>query len=114
MATRTRRVGSKLAVTRYVVRCVRHEEPPRISEFAQQLELSPAHLSRTFRSEYGITLSEFMKSQQIRCAARLLRETDLSATRIAYICGFGTRRTLFRAFRQRTGLSPDQYRRLLT
>jgi AraC-like DNA-binding protein len=112
MATRTRRTGSKLAVVKYVVRCVRREEPPRISEFAQQLELSPAHLSRAFRSEYGITLSDYMKAQQVRCAARLLRETDLSATRIAYTCGFGTRRTLFRAFRQRMGLSPDEYRRL--
>lgn len=107
------RAGSKLAVARYVVRCVRREEPPRISELAQELGVTAEHLSRTFRDKHGVTLSQYMKAQQVRCAARLLRETDLSATRIAYLCGFGTRRTLFRAFRQRMGLSPEQYRRLM-
>lgn len=102
---------SKLAVARYVARCVHQEDPPRISELARELDLTPEHLSRAFRSHYGVTLSEYMKGQQVRCAARMLRETELSTTRIAYVCGFGTRRTFFRAFRQRTGLSPDQYRR---
>ena len=107
----SRRVYSKLAVAKYVARCVSREDPPRISEFAQQLNLTPEHLSRAFRTEYGVTLSAYMKAQQVRCAARLLRETEMSATRIAYVCGFGTRRTFFRAFRQRTGLSPEEYRR---
>lgn len=105
------RTGSKLAVREYVGRCVRHEEAPRISELAQELDVTPEHLSRAFRAEYGVTLSDYMKAQQVHCAARLLRETDLPATRIAYLCGFGTRRTFFRAFRQRMGLSPDAYRR---
>src|ERR1051326_927358 len=107
------RAGSKLAVARYVARCVRREEPPRISELAQELDLTPEHLSRTFRSAHGITLSEFMTVQQVLYAARLLRETNLSATRIAYRCGFGTRRTFFRAFRQRMGRTPEEYRRLM-
>ena len=105
-----RQACSKLAVARYVAWCVRREEPPRISELAQHLDLTPEHLSRAFRSKHGITLSQYMKAQQVRCAARLLRETDLPTARIAYVCGFGTRRTFFRAFRQRTGLSPDEYR----
>jgi AraC-like DNA-binding protein len=105
------RAGSKLAVSAYVARCVRREEPPRISEFAQEIDVTPEHLSRTFHAAYGITLSEYMKTQQVHCAARLLRETQLPTTRIAYLCGFGTRRTFFRAFRQRMGVSPDAYRR---
>jgi AraC-like DNA-binding protein len=103
---------SKLAVARYVARCVRREDPPRISELAQEMDLTPEHLSRAFRSEHGVTLSEFIKAQQVRRAARLLRITRLSGTRIAYLCGFGTRRTFFRSFRQRMGLSPDEFRRL--
>lgn len=109
-----RPVYSKLAVSTYVARCVRREDPPRIAEFARQLNLTPEHLSRAFRNSYGVTLSEYMKGQQVRCAARLLRETPMSTTRIAYVCGFGTRRTFFRSFRQRMGLSPEEYRRLRT
>ena len=107
----TRRiVCSKLAVARYVTACVRREEPPRISELAQQLERTPAHLGRAFQRDYGIRLADYIKAQQVRRAARLLRDTGLSTARIAYLCGFGTRRTLFRAFRQRMGMSPEEYR----
>lgn len=104
-------VCSKLVVARYVAACVRREESPRISELAQQLARSPAHLGRAFKRDYGITLATYIKAQQVRCAARLLRETRLSTARIAYLSGFGTRRTLFRAFRQRMGMSPEEYRR---
>jgi len=41
----------------------------------------------------------------------MLMASELTTTRIAYLCGFGTRRTFHRAFRRETGMSPAQYRR---
>lgn len=106
------RVVSKFAVARYVARCVRREDSPRIEELAREMAVTPEHLSRAFHRQHGVTLSVFIKAQQVRRATRLLRKTRLSMTRIAYLCGFGTRRTFFRSFRRRMGLSPDQYRRM--
>jgi AraC family transcriptional regulator len=68
-------------------------------------------LSRTFVSTYGLSLSNYLKRRQLAHAERLLETSRLSTTRIAYLAGFGTRRTFYRAFRRDTGLSPDQYRR---
>ena len=42
---------------------------------------------------------------------RTHEEAAVAAARIAYLCGFGTRRTLYRAFRRGTSMSPDEYRR---
>jgi transcriptional regulator GlxA family with amidase domain len=97
---------SKLAIARYVRDCMRREDPPRVSEVARLFGMTAEHLSRQFRGEFGASISTFMKTLQVRRARQLMRTTELTTTRIAYLCGFGTRRTLYRAYRRFTGTSP--------
>lgn len=103
----------RFEVARYVLDCMRREDRPRASELAMRLGVTASHLSRIFHAQYGITLSDFIKLLQVRRAQRLLRTTGLDTNRIAYACGFGTRRTFFRAYRRVTGDSPITYRRTL-
>ena len=105
------RMVSKVEIARYVMECMRREDTPRASELAAQFGVTASHLSRTFRARYGVALSDYMKALQVRRAQRLLRTTQMDTTRIAYACGFGTRRTFFRAYRRMTGASPVTYRR---
>jgi AraC-like DNA-binding protein len=100
------------AVDAYLRRCFSGEEAPRVSELATILGVPRERLSREFAAAYGVPLSTYLKRRQIREAQRLLASSALSTTRIGYLCGFGTRRTFYRAFRRGTGLSPDQYRRM--
>jgi two-component system, response regulator YesN len=100
---------SKLMVARYVRKCLQTEEVPRVSELAGLHHMTPEYVSRAFRERYGIRISDFMKSMQIRAAQRLLRTTDLNTTRIAYRCGFGTRRSFFRTYRRVAGSSPAEH-----
>jgi AraC-like DNA-binding protein len=99
------------AVEQYLDRCFATEEPPRVSELAAVLGISREKLSRAFAAAYRVQLSAYLKQRQLAHAQSLLAESDLSTTRIAYLCGFGTRRTLYRAFRRGTSMSPDEYRR---
>ena len=105
-----RNAASKVEIARYVMECMRREDTPRASELAAQCGVTASHLSRTFRARYGFALSDYMKALQVRRAQRLLRTTQMDTTRIAYACGFGTRRTFFRAYRRLTGDSPVEYR----
>lgn len=98
-------------VDEYLLRCFAAEERPRVSELALLCRVSRETLSRDFASIYGRPLSAYLKERQLENAQALLRGSDLSTTRIGYQCGFGTRRTFYRAFRRGTGMSPDQYRR---
>ena len=99
---------SKVAVARYVVDCLRREDVPRVSELAQQAGLTAEHLSRVFRARFHLCISDYMKAIQVRYAQHLLATTHLNTTRIAYLAGFGTRRTFFRAYRRLTGHSPAE------
>ena len=100
------------SVDAYLRRCFEAEETPRVSELAGLLGMSRERLSREFANAYGVALSAYLKRRQIRLAQRLLSASSHSTTRIGYLCGYGTRRTFYRAFRRDTGLSPDQYRRM--
>ncbi len=102
---------SKLAVARYVHDCLRREDVPRVSELAALYGLTPEYVSRAFRDQFQIRISDFMKGIQVRAAQRLLRTTALNTTRIAYLCGFGTRRTFFRTYRRFAGRTPAEHGR---
>jgi transcriptional regulator GlxA family with amidase domain len=102
---------SKFVVARYVRDCLRREDVPRVSELASLHGLTPEYVSRSFRDRFGVRISEFMKAIQVRAAQRLLRDTDLNTTRIAYRCGFGTRRSFFRTYRRVAGGSPSEHGR---
>jgi transcriptional regulator GlxA family with amidase domain len=97
-------------IEEYLRDCFERESPPRVDELAQDVGLAPAALSRRFRRRYGIGLAEHLKRLQVDFAESLLRDSELTATQIAYRAGFGTRRTFFRAYRRLKGDTPDAYR----
>jgi len=64
-----------------------------------------------FHRGTGQYLSDYMKGVQVEYAQELLRGTNLTTARVARAAAFGTRRTFHRAFLQRTGMTPDAFRR---
>ena len=98
------------AIDGYLAHCFAAEDVPRASELAARCGMSPAQLTRLFVRDRGMRPSDYLKSQQVECAKRLLATTTLTTTEIAYRAGFGTRATFFRVFRRVTGKTPSQFR----
>lgn len=99
-------------VDAYVRRCFEHETPPRVAELAGSLGLSRSRFSEVFASLSDLCPSAYLKQQQLEYAAKLLSDTDLTSAEVAYRAGFGTRRTLFRAFRRTVDATPLSFRSL--
>ncbi|HEX8154992.1 MAG TPA: AraC family transcriptional regulator [Thermoanaerobaculia bacterium] len=99
------------AVEEYLERCFAKEATPRVSELAMLLGMTRERLSREFAASHGVALSAYLKEHQLAHAQKLLQVSQLSTAKIAYQCGFGTRRTFYRAFRRGTGMTPDEWRR---
>lgn len=97
-------------INTYRRKCRARETPPRVGELADYLGMPRWKLSRTVRRVFGHTLQEHLLRARIRCAKWYLRHSKLSMNRVAYICGFGTRNTFFKEFRDRTSATPDRYR----
>jgi AraC family transcriptional regulator of adaptative response / DNA-3-methyladenine glycosylase II len=66
-------------------------------ELGARLGVSPRHLRRLFAEHVGTTPDRLARSSRAHFARRLLDDTDLSVTDIAYAAGFGSPRQLNRA-----------------
>jgi AraC family transcriptional regulator len=82
-----------------------------IESMAATAELSLYHFARTFKQSEGMTPHAFVLERRIAKARKLLTETDLPLSEIAFTLGFADQSHLARRFRQMVGMSPGQFRR---
>jgi len=87
-----------------------YREPIRLSEIARQEDLSESHVSRFFREQLNITLQDYLTRLRVEAAMPLLKNTDLSATCIAYECGFSDPKYMNQGFEKLLGMHPHQWR----
>jgi AraC family transcriptional regulator of adaptative response / DNA-3-methyladenine glycosylase II len=62
-----------------------------------RIGVSPRHLRRLFTTHLGVTPDELARSRRSHFARRLLDDTDLSITDVAFAAGFGSVRQLNRS-----------------
>src|SRR5271163_2521792 len=78
----------------------------RVGELASSLGVSDRHLRRVTQAQLGVSPIELAQTQRLLLAKRLLKETALSQTEIAFASGFGSVRRFNALFKSRYGLSP--------
>lgn len=78
---------------------------------ASSLGITDRHLRRVFSAEFGVSPVEFAQTQRLLLAKRLLADTGLPVTEVAFASGFGSLRRFNALFRQRYRLQPGQLRR---
>lgn len=88
----------------------RIHEPLSLAEVAEHFGMSVRTLTRRFRSETGRTVGDWFADARVDRARELLETTDLLIDDVASRSGFATGAALRKHFRDRIGLSPQQYR----
>jgi AraC-like DNA-binding protein len=69
--------------------------------------MSPAHLSRLFKSQIGTTIVDFRNQQRFERFIRLRESGDAATlTRAALDAGFGSYPQFYRVFKRLTGVGP--------
>jgi transcriptional regulator GlxA family with amidase domain len=87
-------------------------EPLDVATMSAHARVSPRTFARRFREETGTTPLQWLLSQRVLEARRLLEEEcDLPVEAIAWRCGFGTAASLRDHFRRATATTPTAYRR---
>jgi AraC family transcriptional regulator of adaptative response / DNA-3-methyladenine glycosylase II len=82
----------------------------KVGDLASLLGVSDRHLRRITESELGVSPIELAQTQRLLLAKRLLRETRLSLTEIAFASGFGSVRRFNALFKSRYDSSPRALR----
>jgi AraC family transcriptional regulator of adaptative response / DNA-3-methyladenine glycosylase II len=77
---------------------------------AARLGVSARHLRRLFHEHLGATPDQFARSRRAHFARRLLDDSDLSITGVAFAAGFGSLRQFNRAMREVFRFTPSELR----
>ncbi len=89
----------------------RLDQPLPVSELAARCSLSQRQFARQFRDATGTTPHQWLLTQRLALAQRLLETTDQPIDHVAVSAGFGTPAALRLHFRKALATSPAQYRR---
>jgi len=109
-AARGRLCGARLRRLQQHLQAHLAEELP-VAELASLCGLSESHFTREFKQAFGVPPHQHLLRLRLRRACELLARPELSISRIALDCGFGSLSHFSRAFSARLGHSPQAFRR---
>ena len=82
-----------------------------LEELSEETNYNYSYLSALFHKSTGGTLTEYYRCRRLEAARLLLIEGELSITHIAEILNYSSIYTFSRAFKDKYGVSPAQYRK---
>ena len=81
-----------------------YAEPLSLKQTAKHIGISPAYLSRIFHQEFGVSFSEYLTSQRLAVARKLLQIGE-----IANRCGFSSSSYFIKVFSDHYKVTPKNY-----
>lgn len=82
-----------------------------LTQVARTVFMSEGYFSKRFKSVTGFGFSEYLNLVRLRHAAKLLTDTKLPITEIAYQCGFSDSNYFGDVFKKYKGVPPSRYRK---
>ena len=79
---------------------------------AEQLRITPSHLSSIFKKEVGIGFSQYLTNVRITEAKKLLRSSKYNLNEVANAVGYNDANYFSSLFKKETKITPSEFRRL--
>ena len=105
------------ALSRPISECINYiyahiKERITIEDLAGFTGNSPSYISRLFKSEMGISASDYIRKVKIDKAKNLLRFSDFSMVEIASYLSFSSQSHFIKLFSEETKMTPKKYRKM--
>lgn len=82
----------------------------KLQEISERFYISREYISRKFKQEYHINISEYLVSIRIQKAQELLENSNLKVYDIANLIGYQDDKYFRKVFKKIVGISPNEYR----
>lgn len=87
------------------------QSPPSIQELARVAGMSHPRLNRCFSRVFGCTIFEYLRKERLDHCRKLVAETKISMTEIAYTAGYASSSHFSKTFSDHFGMQPSLYRK---
>lgn len=87
----------------------RFDNPPSISNLAQEIGLNECALKRGFRQLFGTTVFGYLYQQRMEYAKQLLQQRELNVSQVAKKVGYSSQSRFATAFRKKFGINPKVF-----
>lgn len=81
-----------------------------IQDMARKLYTSPGYLGTVFTKRMGISIKEYLHTLRMEEAVRLMTETDMLLSEIAYDVGYNNYNNFYHHFERFFGMTPREYK----
>ena len=88
-----------------------YQEKISLDELSSKFFMSKFYLTKRFKEQYGVTISDYVLSLRIHRAKELLRFSSLSLDEISAECGFYDLPYFSRKFKKAERITPSAYRK---
>ncbi|MCZ8518085.1 MULTISPECIES: AraC family transcriptional regulator [Paenibacillus] len=105
-------VPSVWPVIRYIH--THYREELQLARLAERFGYHPSKLSEAIKRQAGIPFTKLLHEVRLRHACSLLASTDMRMLDVALEAGFGSFQTFNRLFRVHKGVTPTEYRSLMS
>jgi two-component system response regulator YesN len=85
-----------------------------LESLAQHFNTTPKYISKRIKQHLNISFKDYLAQLRTDYAKELLANSDMKISEISEKCGFYNRSTFVRTFKQKSGLTPTEYRTLHT
>ena len=90
--------------------CLSHDF--QIKNMAEYFDITPQYMRKLFKNHTGLSISEYVSNKRLERAMELLTGTDMTLQDIVVEIGNSDISGFVRFFKQKTGLTPGQYRKV--
>jgi len=85
-------------------------QSPTVVTLAEKMHYSSAYLSRKFKAETGLSLSDYIRKCRMEESRTLLTYSDLGLSEISDLLGFSSQSHFQNLFKKEFGITPHQFR----
>lgn len=103
-------IGRRRTITPLLEYLSEHSATVTLEELARIGSYNASYLSRLFRETFDMSFTEYVNILRVNRAAKLLRETGLTAEKVGLEVGFHSRKHFYDIFRKYTGMTPGAFR----
>ena len=78
-------------------------------EFSKNIHMSRMQLHRKLKALTGLSTSEFLRSQRLKLAARILKQSDINVSQVGYSVGFNDHAYFSKCFKEVFSSTPSEF-----